>query len=69
MEELILTLVGKKIDVSWGAGAALRGHAIEVRDGVLHLHDEDGRPAYVAIDKIAAVCECSDASSRPGFIL
>ena len=68
MEELIAKLVGKKIDVSCGSGAVLRGEVVEVRDGVLYLRDEDDKSAYVAIDKIATVYECSDSASRPGFI-
>ncbi|HEX6127223.1 MAG TPA: MM0924 family protein [Pyrinomonadaceae bacterium] len=68
MEELIKGLTGKKIDVSCGAGTALRGEVIAVMDGVVHLRDEDEKAAYVAIDKIATVYECSDSVSRPGFI-
>ena len=68
MEELIGKLVGKKVDVSCGPGAILRGEVVEVRAGVLYLRDEDGKSAYVAIDKIATVYECSDTASRPGFI-
>ncbi len=68
MEELIRNLTGKKIDVSCGSGAILRGEVIDVRNGVLHLRDEDEKAAYVAIDKIATVYECSDSVSRPGFI-
>jgi len=68
MEELIRRLNGKKIDVSCGSGAILRGEVVEVRDGVLYLRDEDDKSAYVAIDKIATVYECSDSVSRPGFI-
>ena len=68
MEELIKGLTGKKIDVSCGPGAVLRGEVIEVKDGVLYLRDEDDKSAYVAIDKIATVYECADTVSRPGFI-
>lgn len=68
MEELIKRLTGKKIDVSCGSGAILRGEVVEVKDGVLFLRDEDEKSAYVAIDKIATVYECSDAVTRPGFI-
>lgn len=68
MEELIKKLIGKKIDVSCGPGAMLRGEVLEVRDGVLYLRDEDEKSAYVAIDKIATVYECSDSVTRPGFI-
>ena len=68
MEELIRKLAGKKIDVSCGSNAVLRGEVIEVSNGVLYLRDEDGKSAYVAIEKIATVYECSDSASRPGFI-
>lgn len=68
MEELIKQLSGKKIDVSCGPGSVLRGEVEKVRDGVLYLRDEDGKSAYVSIDKIATVYECSDSASRPGFI-
>jgi hypothetical protein len=68
MEELIKRLSGKKIDVSCGSGAMLRGEVIDVKDVVLYLRDEDDKSAYVAIDKIATVYECSDAATRPGFI-
>jgi hypothetical protein len=68
MEEVLKNLTGKKIDVSCGAGQILRGEVREVRDGVLFLRDEDDKPAYVSIDKIASVYECSDPLSRPGFI-
>ena len=68
MEEIIRRLTGKKIDVSCGSGAMLRGEVIEVKDGVLYLKDEDEKSAYVAIDKIATIYECSDSAARPGFI-
>lgn len=68
MEELIRRLIGKKVDVSCGSGAMLRGEVMEVRDGVLYLRDEDEKSAYVAIQKIATVYECGDSVTRPGFI-
>ena len=68
MEEIIKRLTGKKVDVSCGSGAILRGEVVSVSDGVLYLRDEDDRSAYVAVDKIATISECSDSSSRPGFI-
>lgn len=68
MEEIIKGLIGKKIDVSFGAGAVFRGDVIEIKNGVALLRDEDEKVAYVAIDKIASVRECSDSASRPGFI-
>lgn len=68
MEELIRGLTGKKVDISCGSGAILRGEVMDVKDGVLYLRDEDEKSAYVAVDKIATVYECSDSASRPGFI-
>ena len=68
MEELIKALTGKKVDISCGSGAILRGEVMDVKDGVLYLRDEDEKSAYVAVDKIATVYECSDSASRPGFI-
>ena len=68
MEELIRKLTGKKIDVSCGSGAMLRGEVLDVRDGVLYLRDEDEKSAFVAVDKIATIYECSESVSRPGFI-
>jgi len=68
MEELVRQFTGKKVDVNCGSGVMLRGEVTDVKNGVLYLRDEDGKSAYIAIDKIAAVYECSDAASRPGFI-
>ena len=68
MEQVLRNLMGRKIDVSCGAGPILRGEVKEVRDGVLFLRDDDDKPAYVSISKIASIYECSDSSSRPGFI-
>ena len=68
MEELLKQLLGKKIDVTCGTNAAFRGDVIDVKTGVLYLRDEDEKVAYVAVDKIAVVYECTDQHSRPGFI-
>ncbi len=69
MEELLRQLLSKKIDVTCGTNAAFRGDVIDVKSGVLYLRDEDDKVAYVAIDKIAVVYECTDQHSRPGFIV
>ncbi len=69
MEELLKQLLGKKIDVTCGTNAAFRGDVIDVKTGVLYLRDEDEKVAYVAIDKIAVVYECTDQHVRPGFIV
>lgn len=68
MESLISQMVGKTVDIAFGATASVRGDVIEVVDGVLFLRDEEKRLLYVAIERIAAVWEVSDSQTRPGFI-
>ena len=68
MEEFLKTLMGKKIDVSCGGNATFRGDVVDVKNGVLFLRDEDEKVAYVAIDKIAVICEVKESVSRPGFV-
>jgi hypothetical protein len=67
MEELLNTLLGKKIDVTCGTNAAFRGDVVDVKSGVLYLRDEEDRVAYVSIDKIAVIYECKEHSTKPGF--
>lgn len=69
MEVLLKELVGKKIDVNCGTAAVYRGEAIDVKNGVLHLRNEDNTEVFISIDKIAAMYECKDLPSRPGFIV
>lgn len=68
MEELLKSLLGKKIDVTCGTNASFRGDVVDVKSGVLYLRDEDDKVAYVAIDKIALIYELKDPTVRPGFI-
>ena len=68
MEELLKQFVGKRIDVSCGSTAVFRGLVKDVRDGILSLVNEDERDVFIAVDKIASVCECKDNSVRPGFV-
>lgn len=68
MEELLKQFVGKKIDVSCGAAAVFRGRVDAVKDGVVYLVDDDDRNVFLAVEKIASVCECKDNSGKPGFI-
>jgi hypothetical protein len=67
MEEFLKQLMGKKIDVSCGANASFRGDVIDVKNGILFLR-EDEKIGYVAIDKIAVICEVKEHISRPGFV-
>ncbi|MBK7706350.1 MAG: hypothetical protein IPN69_00235 [Acidobacteria bacterium] len=69
MEEFLKQLMGKRIDVSCGSGAAFRGDVVDVKRGVLFLRDDDERVAYVVIDKIAMITEAKENSSRPGFVV
>jgi hypothetical protein len=69
MEEFLRTLMGKKIDVSCVGEANFRGDVIDIKSGVLFLRDDDEKVAYVAIDKIAMICEVKENSLRPGFVV
>jgi len=60
--------MGKRIDVSCGMNAAFRGDVIDVKRGILFLRDDDEKVAYVAIEKIAIICEIKEHQSRPGFV-
>lgn len=68
MEELLKSLMGKKIDVSCGGSATFRGDVIDVKNGVLYLRDESEQVAYMSVDKIALISERKDTQSRPGFL-
>lgn len=68
MEELLKSLMGKKIDVTCGTNATFRGDVIDIKSSVLYLRDENEKVAYVAVDKIALVYECRDTQTRPGFL-
>lgn len=61
-------LLGKKLDVYCGGASSLRGEALNVNGGVLHLKDTDGKTCYVAIDKILVIWEARDDEHRAGFV-
>ncbi len=69
MEAILKTFIGKRIDVNCGSNVAFRGDVVSVDGGVLKLVNEDGQEVLIAIDKVAAVSECRDFASRPGFIV
>ena len=69
MESLLKEFVGKKIDVNCGSNAAYRGEVISADGGVLKIINEDGEEIFIAVDRIAAISECKDFRSRPGFIV
>lgn len=68
MEEIIGSLIGKKIDVNCGSAAMFRGENLGYSNGVLELKDDLGKTVYINGSRILAVSEVSDAASRPGFI-
>ena len=68
MEEFLTQLMGKRIDISCGSSAVVRGDVIAVKEGVLYLRDEEERVAYVAIEKVAIVWEVKEHQTRPGFV-
>ena len=68
MQELLSTLIGRRIDVFCGATSSMRGEVIKVDGGVLHLKDEDGETCYIAIEKIIAVWEKHDKDHHAGFV-
>lgn len=68
MEEFLKTFLGKKIDISCGTSATVRGDVVEIKDGILHLRDEHERVAFVSIERIAIVWEVKEHQIRPGFV-
>ena len=68
MEQLLMKMVGREIDVNCGASQGFRGQVLSVSDGVLSFKDEYGETLHIAVEKIAAVAEVNDNHNRPGFI-
>jgi len=68
MNELLSTMIGKKIDVLCSGSSSLRGEVLKVEGGVLHLKDSDGKVCFVAIDKIMVVWDARDEEHRAGFV-
>ncbi len=69
MEAILKTFIGKRIDVNCGSNVAFRGEVVSVEGGLLQLLNEEPKTIFIAVDKIAAVSECRDFGSRPGFIV
>ncbi len=68
MQELLAKMVGKKLDIMCGGMSNLRGKAVKVDGGVLHLVGEDEQVFYVAIERIAVFHEVRAHDQRAGFI-
>lgn len=68
MQELLSTMIGKKIDAYCGGASSVSGEVVKVDNGVLHLKDDDGQVCYIAIDKIIVVWEKRDKDHHAGFV-
>ncbi|HVF57006.1 MAG TPA: MM0924 family protein [Pyrinomonadaceae bacterium] len=68
MQEFLSKMVGRKLDIFCGGASTLRGKAVKVDGGVLHMVDEDDRMFYVAIERIVAVWEARENEQRAGFL-
>ena len=68
MEELLLKLIGREIDVVCAGASSVRGQCMRVQSGVLELKDHEGETCYLAIDKIVAVWEKKEKDRHTGFI-
>lgn len=70
MRELLTKMIGKQLDVYCGGASSLRGKAVKVEGGVLHLKDDHiKQTCYVAVDHIIVFWEVrDDQQARPGFV-
>jgi len=68
MREFLSKMIGKKLDIYCGGSASIRGEAIKVEGGVLHLKDHEHKICFVAIDKIVVVWDARDEEHRAGFV-
>lgn len=68
MQELLSTLIGKKIDVRCSGSTSIRGEVVKVEGGVLQLKDPEDKVCFVAIDKITVVWQAPDEEHRAGFV-
>ena len=69
MREILLKLVGKKIDLFCGGTSSLRGKLVKVDEGVAHMVDDDDEMFYVAVERIIVVTESRTGEQRAGFVV
>ena len=69
MREILLKMVGKKIDLFCGGRSSLRGKLVKVDDSVAHMVDEDDQMFYVALERIVVVSETHTGDQRAGFVV
>jgi len=68
MRELLVKMVGKKLDIYCGGTSSLRGKLVKVDETVAHLVDDDDRVFYVAIERVVVFSESREAEQRAGFV-
>jgi hypothetical protein len=68
MEEKLRSYKGKKLDVNCGTSAIFRGTVEDVEGGIVRIKDELDVISDIAIERIIAVTEVSESSTRPGFV-
>jgi hypothetical protein len=68
MEQLLTSMIGKRVDIYCGGASSLRGEVLKVAGGVVQVRDSDHKICYVALDKIMVVWEARDEEHRAGFV-
>jgi hypothetical protein len=68
MNEFLLKMIGRTVDISCGGASSLRGTIVKIEGGVLHVQDTNDKMCYVAIDKIVVVWETRTEEHRAGFV-
>jgi len=69
MREILMKLVGKKVDIFCGGRSSLRGKLVKVEGDVAHMVDEDDQMFYVAIERIIVLSETRSGDQRAGFVV
>ena len=68
MRELLVKMVGKKVDLFCGGVSSLRGKVVKVDEGVAHLVDEDDHMFYVSVERVIVLSESREVNQRAGFL-
>jgi len=68
MRELLVKMVGKKVDLFCGGASSLRGKVVKVDEGVAHLVDEDDHMFYVSVERVIVLSESREGNQRAGFL-
>ncbi len=68
MREILVKMVGKKVDLFCGGVSSLRGKVVKVDEGVAHMVDENDHMFYVAIERVIVLSESREGNQRAGFL-